>query len=166
MIEKNQISHLGEKIPVRFLTPPSEEYQGKGTYSLVDGARGYKNPAINWIGWYGNNAEVEISTQNLNFNTIKINTLNNQRHWIFTPKKINIYGFKNNKWQLITKLDKGILIESSEVTIENWKFKSDLFKKFEHLKIEMENLKELPVWRKRKNKKPMVMLDEIELYKE
>lgn len=32
------------------------------------------------------------------------------------------------------------------------------------LKIEIENLKELPIWRKRKNKKPIVMIDKIELY--
>jgi hypothetical protein len=164
-IEKNNISHLGEKRPVRFLTPPSEEYTGKGPYGLTDGVRGYKNPAINWIGWYGNNPEIELSTQKLNFNTIKINTLDNQRHWIFTPKKISIYGFKNNQWEHITELEKNNDKKNTEVTIETWELKSDAFKNYDLLKIEVENLKELPVWRNRKNKKPMVMIDEIELYK-
>jgi hypothetical protein len=163
-IEKNNINHLGEKLTVRFLTPPSEENKGKGTYGLVDGVSGYKDPAINWIGWYGNNPEIEVATKKLNFNTIKINTLDNQRHWIFMPKKISVYGFKNNKWLLITQLEKNNTIENTQTTIETWELKSDTFKNYDLLKIEAENLKELPVWRNRKNKKPMVMLDEIELY--
>ncbi|WP_232735198.1 DUF4838 domain-containing protein [Flavobacterium sp. 5] len=165
-IEKNYITHLGEKYPIRFLTPPSEENKGKGSYGLVDGMEGYKDPAINWIGWYGNNPKIELSTQKTNFNSIKINTLNDPRHWIFNPKKISIYGFKNHKWQLITQLEKNDGIESTEVTIEPWELQSSKFKNYNLLKIEVENLKELPYWRNRKNKKPMVMIDEIELYNE
>jgi len=163
-IEKNHINHMGEKFTIRFLTPPADENKGKGTYGLVDGVRGYKDPAINWIGWYGTNPEIEFSVQKLDFNTIKINTLDNQRHWIFFPKKISVYGFKNNEWKLVTELEKNNLTESTEVTIETWELKSDKFKNYDLLKIEVENLKELPYWRNRKNKKPMVMLDEIELY--
>ena len=163
-IEKNTCSHLGEKYEVQFLTPPADENKGKGSYGLVDGVRGYKNPAINWIGWYGTNPEIEINVQKLNFNTIQINSLSDQRHWIFTPKKINIYGLKKNKWQLITQQESEELIEKLEVTIKPWEFKSDNFNQYDVLKIEVENLKELPYWRKRKNKKPMVMIDEIELY--
>lgn len=163
-IEKNACNHLGEKREIRFLTPPSDEYKGKGSYGLVDGVRGYKNYGINWIGWYGNNPEIEINTQKLNFNTIRINSLNNQRNWIFTPKKISIYGRKKDKWQLITQMESDELTENTEVTIKPWEFKSDNFKSYDFLKIEIENLKELPIWRKRKNKQPMVMIDEIEFY--
>lgn len=162
-IEKNTCNHLGEKYKVRFLTPPADENTGKGSYGLVDGVRGYKNPAINWIGWYGTNPEIEITTQKLNFNTIRINSLNDQRHWIFTPKKISVYGLKKDKWQLITQLESDKLTEDSETTIKSWEFKSNNFSRYDVLKIEVENLNELPIWRKRKNKKPMVMIDEIEL---
>jgi hypothetical protein len=163
-IEKNTCNHLGEKYEVRFLTPPAGENTGKGSYGLVDGVRGYKNPAINWIGWYGTNPEIEFTTHKLNFNTIRINTLNDQRHWIFTPKKINIYGLKKSKWQLISHLESDDLTENTEITIKPWELKSTNFNRYDVLKIEIENLKELPYWRKRKNKKPMVMIDEIELY--
>jgi hypothetical protein len=163
-IEKNTTNHLGEKYEVRFLTPPADENKGKGSYGLVDGVRGYKNPAINWIGWYGTNPEVEFTTPKLNFNTIQINTLNDQRHWIFTPIKISIYGLKKDKWLLITQLESSTLTENLEVTIKTWEFKSDSFNRYAVLKIEVENLEELPYWRKRKNKKPMVMIDQIELY--
>ncbi|WP_264564990.1 DUF4838 domain-containing protein [Flavobacterium sp. N3904] len=164
-IEKNNCNHLGENLEVRFLTPPAEEYKGKGSYGLVDGVRGYKNPAINWIGWYGINPEIGLYVQKLDFNTIIINSLSDQRHWIFTPKTISLYGLKKNKWELITQLKSGKLTENTEVNIKKWEFKSENFIQYEVLKIEVENQKELPYWRKRKNKKPMVMIDEIELYK-
>jgi hypothetical protein len=165
-IEKNTCNHLGEKYDLRFLTPPANENKGKGSYGLVDGVRGYKNPAINWIGWYGTNPEIEFTTHQLNFNTIRINSLSDQRHWIFTPKKISIYGLKKEKWQLISQMESDVLTENKDVTIKPWEFKSDHFDRYDILKIEVENLKELPYWRKRKNKKPMVMIDEIELYNE
>lgn len=163
-IEKNICNHLGEKLDIQFLTPPADENKGKGPYGLVDGIRGYKNPAINWIGWYGTNPKLKLNTHHLNFNTIRINTLNDQRHWIFTPKKISIYGLKKDKWQLIVQQKSDELTDNNEVTIKPWEFKSNLFCQYNVLKIEVENLKELPYWRKRKNKLPMVMLDEIELY--
>jgi hypothetical protein len=164
-IEKNTCNHLGEKYEVRFLTPPADENKGKGSYGLVDGVRGYKNPAINWIGWYGTNPEIGINSRKLDFNTIRINSLNDQRYWIFTPKKISIFGLKKDKWQLISQSESDELIENTEVTIKYWEFKSDNFKRYDTLKIVVENLEELPYWRKRKNKKPMIMIDEIELYK-
>jgi hypothetical protein len=64
--------------------------RGKGTYGLVDGAKGKFN--INWIGWYGTNPEIELITKKLAFNQIKINFLDDQRHWIFIPAKITVYG--------------------------------------------------------------------------
>lgn len=164
-IEKNSCSHLGEKFPIRFLTPVAPEYSGKGAIGLVDGLRGYKNPAINWIGWYGNNPEIALSTNKLDFNQIRINTLSDQRHWIFTPKKISIYGWKKDNWELITQSQGSPLTENTAVSIKTWELDSKNFRRYSLLKIVIENQTTLPAWRKRKHKKPMVMLDEIELYK-
>ncbi|WP_264529577.1 DUF4838 domain-containing protein [Flavobacterium sp. N502540] len=162
---KNTTTHLGEDLKVTFLTPPSDEFKGKGSYGLVDGNRGYKNFNINWIGWYDTNPEIEIETKNLDFNTLKLNFLSDQRHWIFTPKNIKIYGFKNQKWELIKEQICNILTEDYEITTQSWEVENQIFSSFTKIKIVAENQKELPVWRKRKNKKAMIMLDEIELYK-
>ncbi|TPG43879.1 DUF4838 domain-containing protein [Flavobacterium pectinovorum] len=161
---KNTTTHLGEDLKVNFITQPSNEFKGKGSYSLVDGNRGYKDFNINWIGWYENNPEIEIETKNLNFNTLRINFLSDQRHWIFTPKKIKVYGFKNQKWNLIKEEDFEILTENNEITTKSWELKNQSFSSFVKVEVIIENQAEIPVWRKRKNKKPMVMLDEIELY--
>lgn len=162
---KNTTTHLGEDLKVTFISQPSDEFKGKGSYSLVDGNRGYKDFNINWIGWYENNPEIEIETKKLDFNTLKINFLSDQRHWIFTPKKIKVYGFKDQKWNLIKEEDFEILTETNEITTKSWELKNQSFSSFVKLKVIIENQTEIPVWRKRKNKKPMVVLDEIELYK-
>ncbi|WP_374172298.1 DUF4838 domain-containing protein [Flavobacterium tructae] len=162
---KNTTTHLGEDLKVTFLTPPSDEFKGKGSYGLVDGNRGYKNFNINWIGWYDTNPEIEIETKNLDFNILKLNFLSDQRHWIFTPKNIKIYGFKNQKWELIKEQICNVLTEDYEITTQSWEVENQIFSSFTKIKIVVENQKELPVWRKRKNKKAMIMLDEIELYK-
>ena len=164
-IAKETTTHLGEKMQVNFLTAPAEGFTGKGGYGLVDGIRGHTDYNINWIGWYGTNPEIELLTNNLEFNQLKINFLNNQRHWIFLPKKILIYGFKKKKWNLINEkkivnLTKDYTVKTSQIEIQDKNFSN-----FEKIKLIIENQEELPVWRKRKLKKPMVMIDEIELYK-
>ncbi|TRX40794.1 DUF4838 domain-containing protein [Flavobacterium restrictum] len=163
-IANNPAEHLGENMETTFLTPPADDYKGKGSYGLVDGTRGYKNYNSNWIGWYGNNPEIELKTNQLQFNQLKINFLNDQRHWIFIPKKVTVCGLKNEKWVVLNEsvcapIEEKNTIETKTIVIEN-----PLFKDFEILKITVENQDELPPWRKRKNKKPMVMLDEIEFY--
>ncbi|MFW0736361.1 DUF4838 domain-containing protein [Flavobacterium sp. T12S277] len=162
---KNTTTHLGEDLKVTFITSPSAEFKGKGSYGLVDGNRGYKDFNCNWIGWYDINPEIEIETKNLVFNTLKLNFLSDQRHWIFTPKSIKIYGFKNQKWELINEQICDILTEDYEITTKSWEIRNPIFSSFAKIKIVAENQKELPVWRKRKNKKAMIMLDEIELFK-
>lgn len=164
-IAKETTTHLGEKMQVNFLTAPAEGFTGKGGYGLVDGIRGHTDYNINWIGWYGTNPEIELITNNLEFNQLKINFLNNQRHWIFLPKKILIYGFKKKKWNLINEkkivnLTIDYTVKTSQIEIQDKNFSN-----FEKIKLIIENQEELPVWRKRKLKKPMVMIDEIELYK-
>ncbi|MWB94720.1 DUF4838 domain-containing protein [Flavobacterium sp. GA093] len=164
-IVKNRISHLGEDLKIHFINPPSDDFKGKGSYGLVDGNRGYKDFNINWMGWYGTNPEFEILSQNLEFSRLKINFLNDQRHWVFTPKKIKIYGYKDQKWKLLEGKDGDILTEDTSITTKSWEFTNKHFSSFTKIKIRVENHTELPDWRKRKNKKPMIMIDEVELYK-
>jgi hypothetical protein len=163
-IAKDSTNHLGEKVAVNFLTQPAEEFKGKGRFALMDMIRGYKDYNINWIGWYGTNPEIELVTNKLDFNQIKINFLENQRHWIFKPKKISIYGFHNGEWQLITEKFIENLTENSSIKIEQIEINCNNFSKFDKIKLLIDNQDDLPIWRKRKQKKPMVMIDEIELY--
>lgn len=163
-IAKNSTPHKGEGLNVTFITPPTEEFKGKGSYGLVDGNRGYKDFNSNWIGWYGTNPEIEITTSHLDFKRIRINFLNDQRHWILTPKKLIVYGLHDGKWELLTTEDMPTLTEDYTIGIQSWETVGENFSMFTAIKILVQNQDELPAWRKRKNKRPMVMIDEIELY--
>lgn len=163
-ITKNTATHLGEKIEMNFLTKPSDEFSGKGSTALNDGIKGHTDYNINWIGWYGNNPEIELITKNLNFNAFKIHFLDNQRNWIFIPKKITLLGYKNEKWILITEKKIVNLIENYQVKSTEIEIENNSFSTFEKIKLVVDNQDDLPEWRERKNKKPMVMIDEIELY--
>lgn len=164
-ITKNTISHLGENLEVKLLTEPAEDFKGKGGYSLVDGNRGYKDFNINWMGWYGNNPEIEIKTNNLEFNFLKINFLEDQRHWVFTPQRITLLGLNNGIWEVIEIRNLNNLTENFINNINTFDFFHKSFSKFTYIKILIQNQDELPSWRKRKFKKSMVMIDEIEFQK-
>lgn len=75
-----------------------------------------------------------------------------------------MYGFRNNKWLLISSKTIGDLTENYEVNMLNTELNNSKFSIFAKIKIFIENHEDLPTWRKRKQKKPMVMIDEIELY--
>ncbi len=121
---KNTTAHLGEDLKVSFLTPPSDDFKGKGSVGLVDGNKGYKDFNINWIGWYGTEPSLEIETKNCDN-----------------------------------------LTENDQITTKSWEIINQKFSSFIKIKILIKPQTELPSWRKRKNKKPMLMMDEIELYK-
>lgn len=163
-ITQNTISHLGEGLEVKLLTEPAEDFKGKGSYGLVDGNRGYKDFNINWMGWYGNNPEIEIRTNNLDFNTLKINFLEDQRHWVFAPQKITLLGYLES-WEIIEERVLPDLTEKYTNNSNTFIFFHKSFSKFTNIKVLIENQQELPSWRKRKFKKPMVMIDEIEFQK-
>lgn len=164
-ITKNTASHLGEQFRVNYISNPADEYLGKGSTSLVDGIKGHTDHNINWIGWYGTDPEIEILTNGLDFNSIHIRFLDDQRNWIFIPKRVFIYGYKNDKWVLITEKKASDLIESYEVKSYEMDLFDPSFSGLEKIKIRVENQDQLPIWRKRKNKKPLLMIDEIEFYK-
>nr|WP_315174559.1 DUF4838 domain-containing protein [uncultured Flavobacterium sp.] len=164
VISKNTTQHLGEKMKINLLTPPANEFSGKGAQGLIDGIKGYKDFNINWIGWYGTNPEIEINLNSITFNTIKITFLEDQRHWIFPPSALTIYGLKNNNWKKITTKNGEHLTENYDITTKTWEISNPNFSNFEKIKIAIKNQDAVPTWRYRKNKKPMVMLDEIEVF--
>ena len=80
------------------------------------------------------------------------------------PKQKAGKRYKNKKWNLITEKKFVNLIENYEVKTNEIEVTDKSFSTFEKIKLVVQNQEDLPSWRKRKNKKPMVMIDEIELY--
>ena len=107
------------------------------------------------VGSIKDKKKIELITNQFNFNTIRINSLNDQRHWIFIPEKITIYGFKKDKWVSLVEKDCEIIRPQKDITIYQIEINEEQFSKFSKLKIIVDNQKKLPPWKKRKNKKPM-----------
>ena len=73
-------------------------------------------------------------------------------------------GYKNKKWYPINEKIFVDLEEIYDVKLNQIEIVDKNFSGLEKIKIVAQNQDDLPVWRKRKNKKPMIMIDEIELY--
>ncbi|WP_233622001.1 DUF4838 domain-containing protein [Flavobacterium agrisoli] len=159
--QNNVIEHQGEKMDFHFNTQPAPEYNFKKEKGLQDGILGSNNFNFNWTGWYGNTAEIVIKTNKAIFNSIEFNCLEDQRHWIFLPTKIEIWGEHNQKWEKLHEQKSKELTENYEKNIIKFKYNRSDFSKFENIKIILIPELKLPVWRARKNKKHMLMIDEI-----
>ena len=161
--KNNVIDHLGENMKYEFLTRPSSDYNAKKENGLKDGIKGYKDFNINWTGWYEKNAELIIDCNNTDFNTLEFQCLEDQRHWIFLPSKIILKGLRNQKWEIIKEQKSKELTEDYNLNIENYNFSKISFRIFDKIKIILIPEQKIPAWRERKNKKPMLMIDEIVL---
>lgn len=159
--QNNVIDHVGENLKYEFVTKPEPEFSLKKENGLQDGIKGYKDFNLNWTGWYGQNAEIIINCNNTDFNTLEFQCLEDQRHWIFPPSKIIIKGFKNQKWKTLKEKKESYLTENYNFTVKKYSFNSISFRNFDRIKVILVTEQKLPAWRERKNKKPMLMIDEI-----
>lgn len=128
------------------------------------GVRGYKDFNINWLGWYGNDAKIQLDLKNSQVQTIRLNFLEDQRHWIFVLLNITIYGRKDEEKIKIETFKFPELTENYEIEIISKTFKDQNLSNFTSFMIEIMNHRELPAWQKRNNKQAMFMIDEIEIY--
>jgi hypothetical protein len=163
--KNNVVDHLGENLKYEFVTQPTSDYNAKKENGLKDGIKGYKDFNINWTGWYGQNAELIIDCNNTDFNTLEFQCLEDQRHWIFLPSKIILKGLRNQKWEIIKEQKNQELTENYNVNIQNYNVDNISFRIFDKIKIILTQEQKVPAWRERKNKKPMLMVDEIVLLK-
>ena len=157
------ISPEAKKLRIKLLTQPSEAFKGKGAYGLVDGVRAYKDYNINWLGWYGNDAKIQIELEGQEVNYMRLNFLENQRHWIFPPLNIILFGIKDGQKIKMKTFHFPELSKNENVKIIHKTIDMPNINNFNSLILVIEN-RNLPLWRKRKNKKAMFMLDEIEIY--
>ena len=156
--------HKAENIEVIYSIPPANDYAGKGSFALTDGNRGSKDFNINWVGWYGTSPELELATNSLDFTNLKVNFLEDQRHWIFLPSGVAVKGkLKNGKWKTIKKQNFNEVQENNVVRIISFSIDDIDGSRYSSIKLKFKNISEIPKWRFRKGKKNLLMIDEIEL---
>lgn len=98
MISQGVKTSLAFQKPVRLLTPYIPDYPAKGPQTLTDGMLGTNDYAFNWLGWYGQNMEVEIDLQHPDtLHLATIGFLSDARHQIFPPQSIQVFASVDGK---------------------------------------------------------------------
>jgi hypothetical protein len=159
--DNSLVMNKGEGLEGYWESEPSPEFKAKGFPALLDGLYAHNDFNIGWTGWYGNDAVLIINIDNLDTSSLEIGFLNDQRHWIFPPKSISLEGLVNNKWQLVKTEFLPELEEDYQIKSVRLQLVLENLDKFESIKITIENQDNLPKWRYRKGKEPMMMIDEV-----
>jgi len=91
MLQQGVRTSLSFHKPVRLLTAPISDYPARGPQTLTDGMLGTTDYAWNWLGWYGQNMEVEIDLQqNQTIHQVNTGFLDDPRHQIFLPTRMEV----------------------------------------------------------------------------
>jgi hypothetical protein len=140
------------------------DYPAKGYRTLVDGNPGYKDFSYNWLCFYGvpMEATIELPTT-IEVKTVKMHFLDDPRHWIFEPQKVTVsLSVDGEKYTQLPAISKGAADEHYEVSLKDFVFLTKSGKqKARFIKVVAENGANLPVWRFKEGKKPMIACDEI-----
>jgi hypothetical protein len=149
---------LGKKTVLA--SPPDVKYQGSGANPLTDGQLGSINfKDGNWMGFEQENlfATVDLG-KTINAAKVKINFLQDQRSWIFLPKKVEIQISSDGKFfstltthTFIPKENAKREIITVEASINNGRF----------VRVIAENQFECPEWHSGAGNGAWLFVDEI-----
>lgn len=149
----------GAQVTLKF--PFTADYPAKGGRTLVDGNSGYADFSYNWLCFYGTDMVATIDLGKLMpVNTVQTHFLDDPRHWIFEPSKVQIEGSTDGvKYQLI---DEKTSPEPDEhYNISRKAYTAKVTTKYRYIRVTATNRNTLPNWRYRENKKAMIACDEI-----
>lgn len=146
---------------VTFRNAPVPEYPAKGPKTLVDGTPGYTDFSYNWLGFYGTDmvATIDMGTAK-NISGIKTHFLDDPRHWIFLPSSISVEVSEDGvSYRPFGSSVVAPVEEHYEVAVTPFAYQGKA--RARYIRLTATNLPELPEWRYRDGKKPMIACDEV-----
>ena len=145
--------------------PFAPDYPAKGNRTLVDGTPGYNDFSYNWLCFYGVPMVATIDLGRvLNLSQVKMHFLDDPRHWIFLPEKITVeISADGMNYHSISTINNPAPEEHYNRFIKEFSAQNTVPAKGEirYIRVTANNLANLPEWRSRDNKKPMIACDEI-----
>ncbi|MDO8994405.1 MAG: discoidin domain-containing protein [Daejeonella sp.] len=162
IFEVGPVIHKALNKPVRLLTENTPEFVSKGARTLVDGIGGTEDFQYNWLGWNETDMKVEIDMEaQTGISKIEMSFLENHRHYMFLPKEIHIEISDDGKnYNEVAAMTIEGPFEDVSAPIRKFNFNLEN-QRARYIKVTATNQTELPAWRKRKDRKPWLMIDEI-----
>lgn len=138
------------------------EYATKGSQTLIDGMYGFDDFSYNWLCFYGYPLKCTLDLNSTkSVSQVKLNFLEDQRHWIFRPAQLIVEGSLDGEhFSVLGKVNTSPLDE--DYTIQKIPL-SVAFKQqtLRYIRVTAMPQDKLPPWRAHKTKKPMLACDEI-----
>ena len=145
---------------VQFHKPFVPEYPAKKEATLTDGMYGFKDFSYNWLLFEnGFSVTVDLSTEK-QVQTVTIDFLEDQRHWIFLPDSVRIQVSKDGLSFQEVKVPVSFSTQEDD-SAETHKARFSVEEKVRFLKITAEPINSLPAWKTSRYKKPLVAVSEI-----
>ncbi|MCL6524345.1 MAG: DUF4838 domain-containing protein [Thermoflavifilum sp.] len=148
--------------PVRLLTPNIADYPAKGPQTLTDGIIGSYDYAFNWLGWNNQDMKLEIDLQQIDtIHQVTMAFLQDQRHAIFLPTKIAIYG-GNDRQQLHLLQESTLPSATPDETVHRKIITLTIHPTaIRYLQIIASPLATMPDWANQPGRKPSIFISEV-----
>jgi len=142
---------------------PNENYTGKGAISLYDGILGtFDFKDGNWLGFQGVSPSVVLEMKEAKeISNISVGALSSQRSWIFYPNSFTVsISVDGNSWE---KVHYSSYSTNTEISETEQKFFDLPFIPVmaKYVRIEVENILNLPDWHASPGESAYVFLDEV-----
>jgi len=162
IFEAGPVIHKALNKPVKLLTQNNPEFVSKGARTLVDGIGGTEDFQYNWLGWNETDMKVEIDMEaQTMISKIELSFLENHRHYMFLPKAIWIELSDDGKnYKEVARMNIAGPFKDVSESVRKFNFDLDN-QRVRYIKVTAINQTELPAWRKRKDRKPWILTDEI-----
>ncbi|PTN05956.1 DUF4838 domain-containing protein [Mangrovibacterium marinum] len=155
--------NLASEGTIREMTSPFvAEYATKGERTLIDGMYGFDDFSYNWLCFYGSPLQCTLDLNaTISVSHVKLNFLEDQRHWIFRPEQLIVEGSLDGEhfYQLgeltTSPLAEDYTIQKIPLAIA---FKQQTLR---YIRVTAMPQAKLPLWRGHKTKKPMLACDEV-----
>ncbi|MBQ9253523.1 MAG: DUF4838 domain-containing protein [Bacteroidales bacterium] len=146
--------------PVTAEPLPSKNYSKGDVATLTNGVKGASDYKIHWLGWQGDDFQIDIDLQQVVKNkTIYISSLNVPKSWILHPNKVTCLVSANGKTYKEIGTQDGDGNNRNNPTIKEYSFKCK--ESFRYVRIQVEGTHTLPSWHPSYTKKSWVFMDEI-----
>ncbi len=141
--------------------PFTADYPAKGNRTIVDGNPGYDDFSYNWLCFYGIPmvATIDLGTKQ-SINIIQADFLDDPRHFIFLPESVKIeVSADGSKYETFATQTYSRAEEHFELSTS--KFAGNKAVQARYIKVTATNGSNLPVWRFKEGKKPMIACSEV-----